>query len=430
MVLVYLGILLLFFMAGMPVAFALGISAVLLMVIQQGGLDINYSLIAQRLLYGPNNFILLSVPMFLLAGNLMNIGGVTHRIYRFASAMVGRVRGALGHVNIIASVIFAGMTGTAVSEAAGLGTVQIKAMRDAGYEPEFSCAVSGSAATIGPIIPPSVPLVIYGVLASASIGRLLIAGIIPGLLMGGALMLMVAYYATKRNLPRSGQLSVRELGAALVHAFLPLLTPIIILGGIISGVFTPTEAAAIAAVYALILGCAVYREISPKDLWRILYDTARDTAVVLFILAGATLYAWVLIRSRIPILLMDEVTGLTRDPLLILFIINIALLIVGCFMETIAAMNILVPVLAPLLVSVGIDPIHFGIVMVLNLMIGTLTPPFGMVLFIMNKVSGVPLEKVIRATMPFLIPLGVVLLLITVYPELVTFLPNLVFGKR
>ncbi len=182
--------------------------------------------------------------------------------------------------------------------------------------------------------------------------------------------------------------------------------------------------------YALILGCGVYREISLGDLWKILHDTARDTAVVLFILANATLYAWVLIRSRIPIMLMDEVTGLSRDPLTILLVINLALLIVGCFMETIAAMNILVPVLAPLLASVGIDPIHFGIVMVLNLMIGTLTPPFGMVLFIMNKVSGVPLERIIRATMPFLIPLGVVLLLITLFPELVTFLPDVIFGKR
>jgi tripartite ATP-independent transporter DctM subunit len=344
--------------------------------------------------------------------------------------MVGRVRGGLGHVNIIASVIFAGMTGTAVSEAAGLGTVQIKAMREAGYEADFSCAVSGSAATIGPIIPPSVPLVIYGVLASASIGRLLIAGVIPGLLMAAALMLMVAYYAARRNLPRSHRLSLREFATAVTRAFLPLLTPLIIMGGIISGVFTPTEAAGIAAVYALILGCAVYGEISRSDLWKILYDTARDTAIVLFILANATLYAWVLIRSRIPILLMDEVTGLTRNPLVILMMINLALLVVGCFMETIAAMNILVPVLAPLLASVGIDPIHFGVVMVLNLMVGTLTPPFGMVLFIMNKVSGVPLERVIRATMPFLLPLAVVLLLITLFPELVTFLPNIIFGTR
>jgi tripartite ATP-independent transporter DctM subunit len=360
----------------------------------------------------------------------MNTGGITHRIYRFANAMVANVRGGLGHVNIIASVIFAGMTGTAVSEAAGLGTVEIKAMRDAGYEPEFSCAVAGASATIGPIIPPSVPLVIYGVLASASIGRLLIGGIVPGLMMGGALMVMVAYYAAKRNYPRSGKLSLRELLVAFGHAFMPLLTPIIIMGGIISGVCTPTEAAGIAACYALILGCIAYQEISWGDLWRILKDTARDTAIVLFIVACATLYAWVLIRSRIPIVLMDEMTSITRDPFWILMIINGALLIIGCFMETIAAMNILVPVLAPLIVAVGIDPVHFGVVMVLNLMIGTLTPPFGMVLFIMHKVSGVPLERVIRATMPFLIPLGVVLLLITQYPELVTFLPDLVFGRR
>jgi tripartite ATP-independent transporter DctM subunit len=430
MVLLYLGILLVFFMVGMPVAFALGTSAVLLMIVQQGGLDINYSVIAQRLFYGPNNFILLSVPMFLLAGNLMNTGGVTQRIYRFANAMVGHVRGALGHVNIIASVIFAGMTGTAVSEAAGLGTVEVKAMRDAGYDPEFSCAVAGASATIGPIIPPSVPLVIYGVLASASIGRLLIGGVVPGLLMGGALMVMVAYYAAKRNLPRSGRITLRGIVAASVPALLPLLTPIIIVGGIISGVFTPTEAAGVAACYALILGCVAYKEISRRELWKILQDTARDTAIVLFIVACATLYAWVLIRSRIPIVLMEEMTSFTRNPFWILMIINGALLIIGCFMETIAAMNILVPVLAPLIVAVGIDPIHFGVVMVLNLMIGTLTPPFGMVLFIMSKVSGVPLQRVIRATMPFLIPLGVVLLLITLYPELVTFLPDLVFAKR
>jgi tripartite ATP-independent transporter DctM subunit len=430
MVTVYLGVLLVLFMAGMPVAFALGVSAVVLMILQQGGLDINYSVIAQRLLYGPNNFILLSVPMFLLAGNLMNTGGITHRIYGFANAMVGPVRGALGHVNIIASVIFAGMTGTAVSEAAGLGTVEIKAMRDAGYEPEFGCAVAGSAATIGPIIPPSVPLVIYGVLASASIGRLLIGGIVPGLLMGGALMVMVAWYAARRNLPRSRRVTPGEFVSACGQAFLPLLTPLIIVGGIISGIFTPTEAAGIAVCYALILGCLAYREISLRGLWNVLAATARDTAIVLFIVACATLYAWVLIRSQIPIMLMNEMTALTRNPIWILLIINAALLVIGCFMETIAAMNILVPVLAPLIVAVGIDPIQFGVVMVLNLMIGTLTPPFGMVLFIMSKVSGVPLERVIRATIPFLVPLGVVLLLITVFPELVTFLPDLIFGKR
>jgi tripartite ATP-independent transporter DctM subunit len=219
------------------------------------------------------------------------------------------------------------------------------------------------------------------------------------------------------QLPRSRKISSQEIAVAFGQAFLSLLTPIIIVGGIISGVCTPTEAAGIAACYALFLGCVAYQEISRADLWRILKDTARDAAIVLFILACATLYAWVLIRSRIPIVLMEEMTALTRDPFWILMIINGALLIIGCFMETIAAMNILVPVLAPLLIAVGIDPVHF-------------TPPFGMVLFIMSKVSGVPLERVIRATMPFLIPLGVVLLLITLFPELVTFLPDLVFGKR
>ena len=428
MVVLFFGVLLFFFMIGMPVAFALGVSAVLLMMIQQGGIDINFAMIAQRLFYGPNNFILLSVPLFLLAGNLMNTGGVTNRIFRFANAMVGHLRGSLGHVNIVASLIFAGMSGTAVSDAAGLGTIEIKAMNEAGYDKEFSCAVTAASSTVGPIMPPSIPVVIYGVLASVSIGKLLIAGILPGLLMAGAMMGLVYLYALKRDFPRNERVSGPEFLRAFAGGALPLLTPVILLGGIALGIFTPTEAAAVASAYALVLGCFAYKEISLQQLWRILGDTARDTAIILFILACSTLYGWVLIRSRIPILLMEQLTGLTQDPLYVLLILNGGLLIVGCFMETIAALNILVPVIIPLVKTVHIDLVQFGVIMVLNLMIGTLTPPFGLVLFVMNKISGVPLGRVIRATLPFLIPLFFVMLLITFFPALVTWVPNLVFS--
>lgn len=429
MVLLFVGILLVLFMIGMPVAFALGITSVLLLMIEQGGIDINYSMIAQRMLYGPNSFVLLSVPFFLLMGNLMNTGGMTNRIFKFANSMVGHLRGGLGHVNIVASIIFAGMSGTAVSDAAGLGTVEIEAMNKAGYDEDFSCAVTAASSTVGPIIPPSIPLVIYGVLASVSIAKLLIAGIIPGLLLAIAMMIMVAIMAKRRDFPRSTRASLKVFVTDFGHAFLPILTPIILIGGIFTGVFTATEAAAVAAIYALVLGCFVYREISLRKLIRILRDTARDTAIITFILACATLYGWVLIRSRIPILFLESMVGLTQNPIVILLILNAALIVVGCFMETIAALNILVPVLAPLIVTVGIDPIQFGIVMVLNLMIGVLTPPFGLVLFVINKVSNVPLGRIIRATAPFFIPLVIVLLLITLVPELVTFLPNLVFGR-
>ena len=427
MVFIFIGVLLFLFLLGLPVAFGMGIGAVILMVISQGGVDINYGIVSQRLLYGVNNFILLSVPLFLLAGNLMNTGGVTKRIFKFANVLVGHLRGGLAYVNIVASIIFAGMTGTAISDAAGLGAVEIKAMTEAGYDKEFSCAITGASSTIGPIIPPSVPLIVYGILASVSIGRLLVGGIIPGLLIAIALMVMVNIYAKKRNYPREKRASFREFLVACKEAFFPCLTPVIIVGGIIGGIFTPTEAAAVASLYAFILGCLVYKEISLDSLWQIIQKTARDTAIITFIVSCASLYGWVLIRSRIPIILMEQMTSISTNPLIIVLILNCALLVVGCFMETIAALNILVPVLIPLMLNVGIDPLQFGLIMVFNLMIGLITPPFGMVLFVLNKISGVPVEKIIKATLPFLIPLLIVLLLMTFFPILVTYLPNLIF---
>jgi len=425
MILLFLCVLLFLFLTGLPIALGMGIGSVVLMGIFS---DINYGIIFQRLVYGVNSFILLSIPLFLFAGNLMNTGGITHRIFKFANVLVGHLKGGLGHVNVVASIIFAGMTGTATSDAAGLGTVEIKAMTDAGYDKDFACAITAASSTIGPIIPPSVPLIVYGILASVSIGRLLIAGIIPGLLIGIALMLMIRMFAIKKNYPQGNRSSFRHFLESFKESFLPLMTPAIIIGGILSGVFTPTEAAAVASLYAFILNFTIYSEMSWVDLWKVIRKTARDTAIITFIISCASLYGWVLIRSRIPIILIETMSSITNDPLVTLIILNVALLVVGCFMETIAALSILVPVLTPLLLKVGIDPLHFGLIMVLNLMIGLLTPPFGLVLFVLNKVSGVPIEKIIKATLPFLIPLIAVLLLITFFPSLVTFLPNLIFN--
>lgn len=425
---IFVIILVVLFMIGMPVAFALGITGFVMLKVMWGD-SVSLGIISQRMLYGSNNFVLLAIPFFLLAGKLMNTGGITQRIFVFANMLVGRLRGGLGQVNIVASMIFAGMSGLAAADTAGLGIVELKAMKDAGYDMEFACAVTGASATVGPIIPPSVPLVIYGVLANVSIGQLLVGGIIPGFLVGFALMTYVWFYAGKKGFPQGQKTNVDELWRAFKHALGPILTPVILIGGMLSGIFTATEAAATAALYAFILGCFVYREISLSDLWRILKETARDTAVLTFIISCALFYGWVLIRSRTPIMLVDLFAGISTNPLVVLLILNAFLLFIGCFMETIAAMSILIPVLTPLLTKVGIDPLHFGIVMVLNLMIGLLTPPFGINLFILNKISGVPTLSIAKACVPFFIPLIGVLILITVFPSIVTFLPHLVFSK-
>ncbi|MGQ9623562.1 MAG: TRAP transporter large permease, partial [Candidatus Caldatribacteriaceae bacterium] len=372
--------------------------------------------------------VILAIPLFILVGKLMNTGGITDRIFRFANLLVGHWRGGLGQVNVLASMIFAGTSGLAVADTAGLGIVEIKAMRDAGYDDDFSAAITGASSTVGPIIPPSVPLVIYGILANASIGRLLIGGLVPGILVGLLLMVMVAFYALRKGYPVNKKSSRRELWAGLKKAIGPGLTPFILIGGMLSGMFTPTEAAAIAVLYAFILSFFVYREITLRDFWRLLKETAVETAIITFIIACAMFYGWVLIRSRVPIVLLEAFTSMSTNPLVVLLILNLFLLIIGCFMDTTAAICILVPILAPLLAKVGIDPVHFGLIMVLNLMIGLLTPPYGMNLFILSKITGLSPLRIARSSLPFFIPLLLALAIITVFPSVVTFLPNLIFG--
>ncbi|RAI03278.1 ABC transporter permease [Acuticoccus sediminis] len=409
---------------GFPVAIALaGSSAIFIIVTGQ----VPPMVVAHRMINGVDSFPLLAVPFFILAGNLMNTAGITERIFEFAKALVGWMRGGLGHVNVGASVIFAGMSGAAVADAGGLGAIEIKAMRDAGYDPGFSVGVTAASSTIGPIIPPSLPMVIYGVVAGASIGQLFAAGFIPGLIMAVSLMIMVFYYARVRNYPRDARFSIRRLGSTSQRAFLSLLTPVIIVGGILTGAFTPTEAAIAACVWALFLGLIVYRTLTWRRFLRVSYDTIETTAVVLFIVAAASIFAWVLTSNRVPEHFAALLLSASDNPIVILILINLILLIVGCFLETVAAITILVPVLLPIATQVGIDPVHFGVIMVLNLMIGLLTPPIGMVLYVLSRVSNVPFERCVVATAPFLIPLGIVLALITFVPALTMWLPTLIY---
>lgn len=406
-----------------PIAFALLISSFCYIVFK--GLPTVGTF--HYMLNGMDSFTLLSVPFFVLAGGLMNGAGITERIFAFARSIVGWIAGGLGYVNIGSSIIFAGMSGAAVADAGGLGAVEIKAMRDAGYDDDFSVGVTAASSTIGPIIPPSLPLVIFGVLASASIGQLFVAGLIPGLLMAAALCVMVWWTSKKRNYPRDGKFSLTKLRTTGKQALLPLMTPVIIVGGIVTGAFTPTEAAIFAASYALVLGLFVYKSLNIKKLSVITVQTIETTASILFIVGAASVFAWILTSNQVATHFSNYVLQFTDNKYLVIILIMLIVLMVGLFMETIAALSILVPVLLPVAQQFGIDPIHLGIIVVLNLMIGLLTPPVGMVLFVLSKVSGVSFQRCVSATIPFLIPLLVVLIALAFIPQLVLFLPELIY---
>ncbi|QPC44963.1 TRAP transporter large permease [Kaustia mangrovi] len=409
---------------GVPVAISLAASSAIFILVDGRVPDV---VVIHRMVNGVDSFPLLAVPFFILAGNLMNTAGITERIFGFAKALVGWMRGGLGHVNIGASVIFAGMSGAAVADAGGLGAIEIKAMRDAKYDPGFAVGVTAASSTIGPIIPPSLPMVIYGVVAGASIGQLFAAGFVPGLLMAVALMVMVAVYSHKRGYPRDQAFQLPVLGTAFARAFLSLMTPVIIVGGILSGAFTPTEAAIAACVWALFLGLIVYRTLTVRRFLRVSFDTIETTAVVLFIVAAASIFAWILTSNRVPEHFASLILSVSENPIVVLLLINLILLIVGCFMETVAALTILVPVLLPIAIKMGVDPVHFGVIVVLNLMIGLLTPPIGMVLYVLSRVSKVPFERCMAATAPFLVPLVLVLLMVTFFPVLTMWLPTLIY---
>ncbi len=409
---------------GVPVAIALAGSSAIFILLSGSTPPM---VVAHRMVNGVDSFPLLAVPFFILAGNLMNVAGITERIFNFALSLVGWMRGGLGHVNVGASVIFAGMSGAAVADAGGLGAIEIKAMRDANYDAKFSVGVTAASSTIGPIIPPSLPMVIYGVVAGASIGQLFAAGFIPGMVMALSLMLMVAWFARRRGFPRDQAFEMRRLFSTFRRAFLSLMTPVIIVGGILTGAFTPTEAAVAACAWALILGLIVYRTLTWRRFLRVSFDTIETTAVVLFVVGAAAIFAWILTSNRVPEQAASLLLSVSDRPWVILLLINLILLVVGCFMETVAAITILVPVLLPVAVELGIDPVHFGVIMVLNLMLGLLTPPVGMVLYVLSRVAKIPFEQCVVGTAPFLIPLLLVLLLITFVPAITMWLPTLIY---
>ncbi len=413
-------------LSGMPIYVTLGFSSLLYVFIK----DFMPLIVPQKIAMAANSFPLLAAPFFILMGNIMNHSGVTRRIFDFADTVSGWITGGLGHANIVASIIFAGMSGAAVADAGGLGTIEIEAMKEKGYDVDFSAAVTAASATIGPIIPPSLPMIIYGVLADTSVGGLFIGGIIPGLLMGLSLMVMVYFIAKKRNYPKRNFPSIKELWKSFKEAFWALLAPIILLMGILSGVFTPTEAAVVAAFYALILGLFIYNEITIRDLPKMILSTVETNGVVLALVMTAVLFGWNLSVAQVPQTMGRMLTSISENPLIVLLIIDLFLLFVGLFMEAIAAMMILVPILLPIAHSLGISPIQFGLIVILNLMIGTITPPIGVVLYVTANVAKVSFERVAKATFPFLIPLLIVLLLVTIFPQLTTFLPGILMGVK
>ncbi|POR52664.1 TRAP transporter large permease [Bosea psychrotolerans] len=448
---------------GVPVAIAMAVASLAFILISGTVPDV---ILAQRMIAGVESFPLLAVPFFILAGNLMNIAGVTGRIYAFAVALVGWMRGGLAQVNIIGSVIFSGMSGTAIADAAGIGTIEIKAMKDHGYSTEVAVGVTAASATLGPIIPPSLPFVIYGMMSNTSIGALFLGGVIPGVVMTLFMMATVAIFARIYSWGSDAKFSLRELGTAGVEvavvlgfpilayglvwmglsvnvaiglalamllaldyyfdfsAVMALMTPVILIGGMTLGWFTPTEAAAAAVIWSLFLGLVRYRSMTMRSLTKATFDTIETTASVLFIVTAASIFAWLLTVSQTAQILSDLILGLTQNKWVFLILVNLLLLFIGCFLDTIAAITIVVPILLPIALKLGVDPIHFGLIMTLNLMIGLLHPPLGMVLFVLSRVAGLSVERTTMAILPWLIPLFAALFAITFVPELTLWLPR------
>ena len=409
----------------MPIAFSLGFSSFVYIAAS----DIPLSIIPERMFSGIDSFVILCVPGFILAGNLMNVGGITDRIIHFCMALVGHIRGGLGVANVGASMVFAGISGTAISDTVSIGSVMIPAMVKRGYDSEFSAAVTASSSTIGPIIPPSLPMVIAGTVTGLSVSRLFVAGIIPGLLLGFGLGLVSYFISVKRQHPKEERLPLREVVRSFFGAFWAILMTVIIIGGIIGGFFTPTEAAMVAVFYAIIIGFFVYRELKLHMLPKIFYDSAVTTASLMVLVGFANVFAWILTSEEIPVMITTAMLDLSNNPAVYILLVNILLVFVGMFMETIAALMILMPILLKPAISLGIDPIQFSIMCVLNLVIGLTTPPVGVCLFVASSIARISIGRLAVALLPFIAVSGVVLILVSYVPQVTLWLPSLVFGK-
>jgi len=405
-----------------PISVAIAVASLFYLVVEK----VPLAIVPQQMIQIVNSFPFLAFPMFMLVGLLMNAGGTSRRIFDFAESLVGHLRGGLAHVNVFASLIFSGMSGSAIADAGGLGAIEIKAMTERGYDREFAVAVTAASSTIGPIIPPSVPAIIYAMAFNASIGKLFLGGFIPGVLMAASLMIMVFFYSKRKNYPRAPFPSFKKILKNFYKSFLALLTPVILLGGIFSGIFTPTEAAAAATLWALFLGFVAYKELKWREIPRIFIEVVIRIGVVLFLLATVGIFTWILTRENIPQLLLSFITSAHITPPVFLLIANIVLLLMGMVTTVTPSIILLSPIFLPIIEKLGIDPVHFGVVVILNLMIGNLTPPVGPVLYVVSTMGGISFQKAFKVTLPFIIPLLVVLFLITYIPGIVMFIPNLV----
>ena len=424
MVIILVISLLILFAVNVPVAFTLTFTAAGAILFGSG---ISFSMLPQKMIAGMNSFILLTVPFFLLAGLVMNNGGITNRIFRFARALVGHISGGLGHVNIVASIIFSGMSGAAQADAAGLGQIEIEGMTKEGYDKGFSAAVTAASSTIGPVIPPSIVMVVYGALGGVSVGALLLGGIVPGILMGLLMMAVVYVISKRRNYPVAERASFKEVLVSFKEAVWALLAPVILIGGIFSGNFTPTEAGAIAAVYSFIVSSLIYKEVGLKDLPKIFGQLAIANAGIMLIIGAAAPLGYVITYEGVPQAVAQGILTISSSKWVVLLLINAALLVAGMFLEGIAILTILVPILRPLALALHVDLVHFGVMVVLNLMIGTLTPPLGVVSYIISTIADISIVELMKELWPFLIALIIALLIITFIPQVVLFLPSLLF---
>lgn len=407
---------------GIPVGFTLIIASLLYFLTGDWNLMIASG---GKLISGINNFTLLAIPFFIMTGNLMNSSGITDRIFNFASSLVGHVPGGVGHVNITASLMFSGMSGSSLADAGGLGQLEIRSMRKAGYDDDFNGGLTAASSILSGIIPPSLNMIIYAALANVSVASMFIAGLVPGLLIALALFIFTFLIAKKRNYIVLERASFKEIWGTFRKAFLALLTPIIIIVGIFSGFFTPTEAAVVSTVYAMLLGFLVYKELNLRIFYNNIVESLKLTGVVILIMAGVEFFGQFIVRERVAIKIANFFLDITENQILLLLLISLLLLVLGTFIEALALLVLLVPVLLPVATSVGIDPIFFGVFVIINLMIGILTPPMGMALFVVSRVGNIPVGTMYRGIIPFLIPIMLVLLLLIFFPQLATFLVDI-----
>jgi len=414
------------FIIGLPIAIAIGFPSMIFLWFNEG---VNYISI-QRIVGGLHVYSLLAIPLFILAANIMNEAKVTKILFDFCDEIVGSIKGGLGHVNVLASMIFAGMSGCAAADAGGLGLIEIEAMRGKNYPDNFSVGITAASSIIGPIIPPSLHMIVYAVAADASIGRLFAGGLIPGILMGGSLSIMIILFADKFKLPPvESKINIKRIFHSFKKAFFAIFTPLILLGGIFFGIFTPTEGAGVAILYTIVIGFIVYRSLTLKKVHKALIESTKISVKTLFIIGFSSLFSWILASNNIPQILFSSFSQGINNYYKFMFLVNFLLLVTGCFLEPVSSIIIFVPIFLPFLKELGIDYVHFGVIMVLNLLIGALTPPFGGVLFVLSSAANVKVEDVAKDAALFIIPILIVLALIVIFPQIVLFLPNLIYGK-